>query len=376
MALERPWPITVMPFTPRSGAGSIYMVLGRPGTGKTTFGNQLAFAHTKRGGRAVYVTLLAESHATMLKNLSGMDFFDPKAINDRLSYVGAYKALRDEGLRGLLDLIRQIVRDENATLLVIDGLSAANAVASNDLALKEFIVELQTMTSMLQCTTVLLSNIAVENAVAPEHTMVDGLIELRTRQTRDGVIREIDVIKFRGSDHFLGGQQFDMGTSGLVVHPRTEEVLRRRARPAAATSARAALGIPALDAMLGGGLRGGTTTMLFGFAGSGKSSLGLQFLHAGLGKKEPALYFGFYESPARLIRSAKRIGMDFEAPSSTGLVQLMWHQPWGNRLDELAENLLADVTARKVKRLVIDDLDGFWQSSADGERALSFTSAS
>ena len=88
--------------------GSIYIVLGRPGSGKTTLGNQLAFAHAARRERAVYVTLLSESHATMLKNLRALSFFEPSVINDRLSYVGGYKALRQDGLRGLLELLRRV----------------------------------------------------------------------------------------------------------------------------------------------------------------------------------------------------------------------------------------------------------------------------
>src|SRR3982750_1863521 len=123
--------------------GAIYLVMGRPGTGKTTLGNQLCFEHVKQGGRAAYMTLLAESHAAMLKNLHTMSFFDESVINNGLSYVGAYRALRDEKLRGLLDMVRRVILDEKATLLVIDGISPARALAENDVALKEFVVELQ-----------------------------------------------------------------------------------------------------------------------------------------------------------------------------------------------------------------------------------------
>ena len=95
--------------------GAIYLVMGRPGTGKTTLGNQLCFEHVKHGGRAAYMTLLAESHATMLKNLHSMRFFDASAINNGLSYVGAYRALRDEKLRGLLEMVRRVILDEKAS---------------------------------------------------------------------------------------------------------------------------------------------------------------------------------------------------------------------------------------------------------------------
>src|SRR5215207_7295014 len=85
--------------------GALYMVTGRPGTGKTTLGNQLCFRHVAGGERAVYFTLLAESHATMIRNVQTMDFFDAGAINGQLAYIGAYRTLRDERLRGLLNLV-------------------------------------------------------------------------------------------------------------------------------------------------------------------------------------------------------------------------------------------------------------------------------
>jgi len=158
--------------------GGIYLVMGRPGTGKTTLGNQLCFEHVKQGGRAAYMTLLAESHATMLKNLHTMKFFDASVINNGLSYVGAYRALRDEKLRGLLEMVRRVILDEKASLLVIDGISPARALAENDVALKEFVVELQMLSAMTNCTTILLANMTASDANDPEHTMVDGLIEL------------------------------------------------------------------------------------------------------------------------------------------------------------------------------------------------------
>ena len=241
--------------------------------------------------------------------------------------------------------------------------------------LKEFIVELQTMSSMLECTTILLSNVPAERALAAEHTMVDGLIELRTRTTGHRIIRELEVLKFRGSDHFLGGQQMEIGSSGIMVYPKTEELLHRRALSGPSSSARVSTGITNLDTMLGGGFRAHSASMLFGYAGSGKTTFGLHFLHAGLAKKEHALHFGFYESPALLTLSAKRIGLDFAPFVKSGLMHFDWQHPPGSGLDALAQRLLHDVTARKVRRLVIDDIDGFWQSSADPDRSLLFTIA-
>jgi circadian clock protein KaiC len=355
--------------------GGIYLVMGRPGTGKTTLANQLCFAHVAGGGRAVYVTLLAESHASMMKNLQTMRFFDPEAINRSLVYVGAYRALRDEKLKGLLGLLRQVIRDERATLLVLDGVSPTRALAGSDLALKEFIVELQMLGSMTDCTTLLFANMDADDANGPEHTMVDGLVEMAFERTHRVTRRTLEVIKFRGSRHLLGKHELSITEDGVVVHPRTEDVVDVDARPPAPTGGRVTTGLPRLDAMLGGGFISHTTTLVLGFTGSGKTTLSTHFLEAGAAAGESCFYFGFYESPARLLAQADAIGLDLSRHMEAGRLFALWQPPYRYGLDALAERLLGEVRKRKVRRLVIDGLDGYRQSTIEPSRTIRYLTA-
>lgn len=355
--------------------GGIYLVMGRPGTGKTTLANQLCFAHVAGGGRAVYVTLLAESHASMMKNLQTMQFFDPEAINRTLMYVGAYRALRDEKLKGLLGLLRQVIRDERASLLVLDGVSPTRALAGSDLALKEFIVELQMLGSMTDCTTLLFANMDADDANGPEHTMVDGLVELAFERTHRVTRRTLEVIKFRGSRHLLGKHELSITDGGVVVHPRTEDVVDLDARPPAPTEGRVGTGLPRLDAMLGGGVIACTTTLVLGFTGSGKTTLATHFLSEGAAAGESCFYFGFYESPARLLDQADAIGLELSRHAEEGRFFALWQPPYRYGLDALAERLLGEVRNRKVKRLVIDGLDGYRQSTIEPSRTIRYLTA-
>src|SRR5262245_52395480 len=121
---------------PRSG---IYMIEGPPGAGKTIFGNQVCYHVGSEGGQAVYVTLLAESHARMLGHLGGLSFFRPECVGERIQYASGFKVLEAEGLSGLLRMAREMVVSRKATLLVLDGLVSAMQAAPTEREYRKFV---------------------------------------------------------------------------------------------------------------------------------------------------------------------------------------------------------------------------------------------
>ena len=356
--------------------GGVYMVLARPGAGKTILGNQICFGHVASGGRAVVLTLLTESHSRLLAQLRPMRFFDPACIGSTLSYVAGFNALEKDGLKGLLALLRKVVRDHKATILVIDGLVTAGAMAASEVETKKFIHELQVFVELFGCTTLLLTGDAGLGEQYALRTMVDGLLELRLDAVGVEAIRTIEVTKFRGSNVLLGRHRFEISGAGITVYPRTESVLTRAPeRPDPTLAPPAQLGIGSLDAMLGGGLRRGSITMALGAPGCGKTLLGLAFLAAGARAGEPGLYFGFFESPDDLRRKGDAIGLGLTGHVKSGLVEMTWHSPIDGIADALAEKLLAAVRQRKVRRLVIDGLAGLKDTLVHAERAKRFFGA-
>jgi circadian clock protein KaiC len=272
--------------------GGLYIVQGAPGTGKTTLANQICFNQVARGGCAMYATILAEYHARMLQHLGAMTFFDASKIPDRLSYISGFSTLRQDGLSGLLDLVRREIVARHVSVLILDGFATAQRKAPDDQALNEFVHELQGIAIATECTMFLLASAKETDKISPEHTMVDGIVELSDQLFGWSAERALHVAKFRGSGYLRGKHAFEISGDGLVVYPRIEALLAKPSRPDQSGTEKVSSGVDRLDAMLDGGLPAASTTMVMGPSGVGKTTLGLHFLSR-CSKDEPGLLFGF-----------------------------------------------------------------------------------
>ncbi|MDR6660371.1 circadian clock protein KaiC [Tardiphaga robiniae] len=352
--------------------GGIYIIQGAPGAGKTILGNQICFAQAAQGRNALYITLLAESHARMIGHMRRMTFFDEAAIPDRMSYVGAFKTLEDDGLRGLLDVVRREVRTRKASILVLDGLITVHEKARSELELKKFIHELQTQAAFSNCTMFLLTSAFDADAHPPEHTMVDGLIELQSALHGRRAERSLQVHKLRGT-WFMGGKHsYRITENGHAIYPRIEALLETPSVWDSADGPMVSVGIGGVDKMLGGGVDTHSVTVVLGPSGSGKTTAGLQFLTGGPAN-EPAMLFGFHENPMALRIKADSLKLPLK--SRADKVTLMWRPQTEAVLDEVATELLSTIRQNGVRRLVIDGIEGFSKLTDEKERIGSFLSA-
>ncbi|WP_257450123.1 ATPase domain-containing protein [Archangium lipolyticum] len=351
----------------------VYMFQGRPGAGKTILANQMCFHHAAQGGRVLYTTLLAETHERLLFNLEPLSFYDASRIPEQISYLSAFSTLEGGGLKGLVEVLRREVRARKATLLVVDGLVTVEESAETKKDFKKFIHELQIHASFAGCTILLLTSASSE-PVGPEHTMVDGVLELTDNRLGRRAERELEVKKFRGSSYLRGGHAFQITRDGIVVLPRIEALLQEPSREDPCKTERVSTGIAQLDRMLKGGLPCASSSVLFGPTGAGKTTFGLQFLDES-SKSEPGLLFGFYETPPRIFLKARALGLDLAKKQAQGVFDMLWYPPTERILDGLGNKLLAAVHERGVKRLFIDGVDGFMQSAAHPERISHFLAA-
>ncbi|PSC05144.1 serine/threonine protein phosphatase [Alsobacter soli] len=346
--------------------GGIYIVQGAPGSGKTILANQLCFGHAAAGGRALYVTLLAESHSRMIGHLENLAFFDRAAIPDRVTYLSAFRTLEDDGLKGLVDMLRREIRSKRISLLVLDGLVSAEETATSPRELKKFIHELQTQAGLTDCTMFLLTSAYMgQRMVSAEHTMVDGLVELQSSTYGRQSERELQIHKFRGGAMIRGLHSYVICDNGIEVYPRTEALYAKPSRAETADGPTVSIGIPVLDGMMGGGPSVHSTTLLLGPAGIGKSTVGLQFLgHT----DEPGLYFSFNESPQSVLVKAKGLKLPVAQRIKDGQVRVHWQPVTEAVVDAVCDRLLRTVEQNGIRRLFIDGVDGFAKLSTDTTR--------
>jgi circadian clock protein KaiC len=350
--------------------GASYIIQGQPGAGKTIFANQISFSAVAAGRKVLYVTLLAETHDRLFQSLGTLNFFDKDRLGVSISYVSVFQTLREHGLSAVVTMLRQETRRQGATLLVFDGLLNARDRAITDLDVKTFVAEVQSQAAFVGCTVLFLTSAKLDS-VSPEHTMVDGVIELHDELFGVRSIRRLEVRKSRGSAAWTGYHLYEISTSGITVYPRIEAAYALPTVPDEPQQRHVASGVKGLDFLLGGGLPHGSVTVLYGPTGSGKTSLGLSFLSQA-SAAEPAMLFGFYETPNRVLLKAEALGVDLKTPHEAGHLELMWHPMTENLLDKLAHKLLRTVNERGIKRLFIDGLGGFERAAIFPGRMVEF----
>ncbi len=239
--------------------------------------------------------------------------------------LSGYAILEQEGLTGLTTFLLKEIRRHQATLLIIDGAITAKQAAKSIHEWAKFLHNIHVAAEINRCTTFLLMPVQENSSDQPEQTMVDGLIALTARTVEMRTMRELQVLKIRGSQFVEGHHSYAITGNGFVVHPRTEAMLTITANdlPTSLTTleqpALLRTGIAHLDEMLHGGLPSGSTTLLLGTSGTGKTLLGNHFLVEGAIQGQKGLYFGFNETPAQLLRTMTRFGLDANQLCRTGL---------------------------------------------------------
>ncbi len=352
--------------------GDLYLIEGMAGAGKTILSSQIGFHRVAQGDMVLYVTLIAESHTKLLSHLKALSFYNPDAISDRMLFVSGYHKLMRDGLSGFLALIASTIKTSRPRFMVIDGFRSAHEFSSTELELSQFIHELSAFINTARCTTLILTPLS-GNEPHPEHTLVDGLVELNRFNSGMRRAREIEVHKLRARSSARQALLQDHRQRACHV-PAHRGVAAERAFGAGLQEP-PRIRHPDFDQMLGVVVVRGSTTTLVGPSGVGKTLLGLKFLQTGVEQGEKCVYFGLYESSERLMAKAQSVGIDLSELLKDGRLTLAWHPAVELAIDELAFELLDVVQRTQAARVVVDGIDGFRQSANRTERIGLFLNA-
>lgn len=349
---------------------SFNIIGGSPGCGKTTLAHQIVFANATPERPALYFTVLGEPALKMLRYQQQYDFFDHDMLKTAVRFVNLSQLVLEENLTAVLDEIVKEVAAANPAIVVVDSFRTVMwKLQSGDatVELQAFVQRLALYLASWQATTFLIGEYSekeIQNH--PVFTVADGLIWLHQQVERNSVVRKLQVMKLRGQASVPGMHTVRITDAGLQAFPRTlgfpvenyKEVSDRLV----------SMGVPALDALMNGGVVEGDSVLIAGPSGSGKSLLGSQFIHDGLRQGEPGIIMVFEERPEAYIRRASKLGMDFTKPIQAGALEILYLRPLDLSVDETVHEIAAAVKRTKAKRLVIDSLAGFEMALAPGFR--------
>ncbi len=349
----------------------LYLLEGSAGAGKTILGNQICFHRAKvHRQKTLFVSLMSESVGKMLHYLRPLEFFDDQIITQDLCYASGYSAMANDGIEGLKKWLFEVVKSQKTKFLVIDGFRSAKEFAVSEGEYSRFLFYLNSFAGVSGCTIILIAP-KEELKSGIEDALVDGMIQLNVGTTGLREYRYVVLTKNRGTKSLAGRHYYKITESGFIIYPRIEALIDKCSEPKAHTE-QLAFDIPKFDKMLIGGVTTGSVTNILGAPGAGKTLLSLKFLEAGLKRGENCLYFGFYESPDRLLLKAEGVGINLRPYIESGHFHVRWFPAVDQMIDEMAQIIYETVNDKKISRLVIDGVDGFRACAVETNRTQAF----
>lgn len=345
---------------------SINIVMGLPGTGKTILAEQLAFANGSAERPVLYLTTLSEPLAKIVAYLQELSFADVGRIGSEVQYESLVEPLCERPDQ-LADHVAQLIERKRPSVVVIDSFKAIMELASDVAQWRKTVFDVASVLTAYDTTALWVGEYA-HDAVSklPEFAVADGIVELRRLQSGSRDDRFLQVVKLRGSGFLDGEHAFTISAAGLAVYPRL--VGPTGARRYEASPERLQSGIEGLDALVEAGWLRGTSTLVAGPSGAGKTILGLHFLRHGVQQGEPGLLVNFQESPAQIHRAMKSLGWDADALLRPGQLDQLYSSPVELQIDTIIQEVLRRIEADGVRRVVVDALGDLAKAAADPRR--------
>ncbi|WFU76406.1 ATPase domain-containing protein [Bradyrhizobium sp. CB2312] len=354
--------------------GRVFLLEGAPGTGKTTLATQFLIAGAEAGERCLYITLseteqeLRASAASHQWDLAGIEIFElipPENLLDedqQQSLLYSSDLELGETTKRIFEAFERIKPHR----VVLDSLSEIRLLAQSSLRYRRQILSLKHYFATAGATVLLLDDLTAELNDKTVHSVAHGVIRLEEIAPEyGGERRRLRIIKYRGRRYRGGFHDFTIAPGGLQVFPRLVSAEHK------ANYSREVLKTESgeLDSLLGGGVERGSSVLILGPAGTGKSILALTFVRGAIQRGERAAMFIFDEELGLLFERAKGLNIDLQAMVDGG--QLVIEQVDAAELapGEFSSRVRHCVEKHGAQTVVIDSLNGY-QAAMPGEHAL------
>lgn len=341
----------------------IYLVEGDPGSGKTTLALQFLLEGVRAGEQALHITLsetadevktIAEAHGW---SLDGLAMFELSALEAQMRVDAENTVFHpsDVELTETTRAVLSYISSVKPQRVVFDSLSELRLLAQSQLRYRREVLNLKTYFSKARATVVMLDDRTSDPNDMQLQSIAHGVISLQQQAPEYGADRRrIRVVKLRGIPFQTGFHDFDLSTGGLTVYPRLVAADHKKPFKSALVPS----GLDSLDAMLGGGLDRGTSTLLMGPTGIGKSVIVARYAVAAAMRGEKVAIFAFDELRQITISRADSLGMEMSKYVDNGQITIQQIDPAEMGPGEFSARIQTLVEAG-VRMIAIDSLNGY-----------------
>lgn len=346
-----------------------YLVQGGPGSGKSTLGFHFLRQAIDNGERALCVTMV-ESKESILQNASqfGLDLFEITALDlspkdDVTENSGQYNVFSAAEVEQgpIMESVIQAVKEHSPSRVLFDSFTMLRLLNNDPYQMRKLTLSLVNYITKHDATLMMTSESLSQNAEDDAAYWVDGIIELEN----DSDWRNLRVPKFRGSDSLSGKHAFKITGNGITVFPRMRPNNYSRQFKKGTLSS----GIEGVDNLLNGGIEKGTTSLIVGPTGAGKTNLGLQFAKEAALRNERSAVYTFEESKDLIVRRSENINTPINDMIDAGYLNIVPVEPFSYSPDEFAKIVRRDVEENNTRIVMIDAIGGY-RMAVRGEDVL------
>ena len=348
--------------------GSVSVLSGPPGSGKTILSQQICFHNATPAAPALIFNTLSEPTAKTLRYLSQLSYFDPKKLNDSVRFVDLGVIVREKGLERTLEFIMESLREVKPAIVVIDSFKVFDDLARSKEELRKFGYEVAVNLMAWEATALLLGEYSpLDFQTNPLFSIVDGLFAFSQRELSGEQQRFLQLVKMRGTDHDRDEHSFVISSAGVEVFAPRVTIKREPRIGEGGAAERLQIGISRLDDLLGEGIPRGSSLLIAGVAGTGKTVLSLEFVYRGALLGEKGISFSFEETEERLRATARGLGWDLDREIERGMVEIVFIPQPDIQVDAHVLMMSERIEAMGARRVALDSLSVFLHKVTDSK---------